>query len=210
MLQVHELYERVSEVLLLAGDAVPLRSGMSVERQLAIAADGSTLEPGEIAAVASALEGLFELREFFCGAAADAKVGRESTSRVGWILRDEREGEGRRGGRDEACWDCCCWVACRGSRFGGRSIRDGRSRFEPIIRRPNWQSFLDTSVLPSKRTVAVIPHRLSLLFPQPTAPPPVRTMPFPALPHVVLACHSVFRPTRHGALWTPHELSRLR
>ena len=72
---MHELYERVSEVLLLAGDAVPLRSGMSVERQqLAIAAEGSTLEPGEIAAVASALEGLFELREFFCGAAADAKV----------------------------------------------------------------------------------------------------------------------------------------
>lgn len=73
-LQVHELYDRVSEVLLLEGDAVPLRSGMSVERQLDIAADGSTLEPGEIAAVASALEGLFELREFFCGAAADAKV----------------------------------------------------------------------------------------------------------------------------------------
>lgn len=73
--QVHELYERVNEVLRLAGDAVPLRAGMAVERQLAIAAEGSTLEPSEIAAVASALEGLFELREFFCGVKADAKVG---------------------------------------------------------------------------------------------------------------------------------------
>lgn len=72
---MNELYERVNEVLLLAGDAVPLRAGMAVEPQLAIAAAGSTLEPTEIAAVASALEGLFELREFFSGAAADAKVG---------------------------------------------------------------------------------------------------------------------------------------
>eukprot|EP00752_Nemacystus_decipiens_P002592 g2425.t1 len=81
--EVHELYERVSEVLLLAGDAVPLRSGMSVERQLAIAADGSTLEAGEIASVASALEGLFELREFFCGATADAKSAGGMVDRSG-------------------------------------------------------------------------------------------------------------------------------
>lgn len=91
---MHELYERVSEVLLLAGDAVPLRSGMAVERQLAIAADGSTLEPGEIAAVSSALEGLFELREFFCGAAADAKVYGGSKIRIGCIVEDEGGAEG--------------------------------------------------------------------------------------------------------------------
>ncbi|CAM9308465.1 unnamed protein product, partial [Ectocarpus sp. 12 AP-2014] len=81
--EVHELYERVNEVLLLAGDAVPLRAGMAVERQLAIAAAGSTLEPTEIAAVASALEGLFELREFFCGAVADAKSAGGMVDRSG-------------------------------------------------------------------------------------------------------------------------------
>lgn len=75
--QVHELYERVNEVFRLAGDAVPLRAGMAVERQLAVAAEGSTLEPSEISAVASALEGLFDLREFFCGVKADSKVGVE-------------------------------------------------------------------------------------------------------------------------------------
>lgn len=107
---MHELYERVSEVLLLAGDAVPLRSGMAVERQLAIAADGSTLEPGEIAAVASALEGLFELREFFCGAAADAKVWRGSKITVRCVF-----GEGGKG-RPDVAWRVVAWrvVAWRG------------------------------------------------------------------------------------------------
>lgn len=95
--QVHELYERVSEVLRLAGDAVPLRSGMAVERQLAIAAEGSTLEPSEIAAVSSALEGLFELREFFCGVEADAKVGRGNRRRGGGLGS---------GGQDICSFEC--------------------------------------------------------------------------------------------------------
>ena len=73
---MNELYERVNEVLRLSNDAVPLRAAMGVERELAVAVSGSTLLPNEIADVSSALEGLYELREWFCGVEAEEKVGR--------------------------------------------------------------------------------------------------------------------------------------
>eukprot|EP00904_Undaria_pinnatifida_P011374 jgi/Undpi1/7367/HiC_scaffold_22.g09840.m1 len=71
--EVNELYERVNEVLRLSNDAVPLRAAMGVERELAVAVSGSTLLPNEIADVSSALEGLYELREWFCGVEAEEK-----------------------------------------------------------------------------------------------------------------------------------------
>lgn len=74
--KVHELYERVNEVLRLSNDAVPLRAGMGIERELAVAVGGSTLLPNEIADVSSALEGLHELREWFCGVKSEEKVCR--------------------------------------------------------------------------------------------------------------------------------------
>lgn len=71
---MHELYERVNEVLRLPAGAIPLSAGMGVEKELALARSGTTLEPNEIADVASALEGLYELREWFCGARDETKV----------------------------------------------------------------------------------------------------------------------------------------
>ena len=47
---------------------------MGVRRELAKAQSGSTLEPSEIADVSAALEGLQELREWFCGDEAEVKV----------------------------------------------------------------------------------------------------------------------------------------
>lgn len=71
---MQELYDRVNEVLRLPAGAVPLRASMGVEPQLALAKAGTTLEPNEIADVASALEGLYELREWFCADQTETKV----------------------------------------------------------------------------------------------------------------------------------------
>lgn len=74
LFQVHELYESVNEVLRLPAEAVPLRASMGVEAEVALARSGTILEPNEIADVASALEGLCELREWFCGAQDERKA----------------------------------------------------------------------------------------------------------------------------------------
>lgn len=109
---MHELYERVNEVLRLPDDAVPLRAAMGVERELALAEDGSTLEPHEIADVASALEGLYELREWFCGNKAEAKVGRSPGGgrgrRVGRGLGEGRRGGEGKGGGEVTMRSCFC------------------------------------------------------------------------------------------------------
>ncbi|CAM9632416.1 unnamed protein product [Discosporangium mesarthrocarpum] len=64
---VDELYNRVNEVMRMSSpDVVPLRAAMGVEEELDIASTGAVLEPAEIAQVGAALEGLDELRQWFC------------------------------------------------------------------------------------------------------------------------------------------------
>lgn len=72
---MHELYERVTEVLRLPSGSIPLRASLGVEAHLDVAQTGTTLEAMDIADVASALEGLGELRDWFCGERAGAEVG---------------------------------------------------------------------------------------------------------------------------------------
>lgn len=135
------MYERVNEYLRLSGDAVPLRGGMGVDRELALAGGGSTLEPGEIADVASALEGLYELREWFCGDKAEAKV---RVCGFGLrVSRSERKGFGAgEGGVDQGerrrVWSCrvYLWTAC-----GVSSMRDVCARDDAHSRRASVWDF---------------------------------------------------------------------
>lgn len=68
---------------------------MGIERELAVAVSGSTLLPNEIADVSSSLEGLHELREWFCGVKSEEKVCGLC------FLGEEREGDGNKAGREE-------------------------------------------------------------------------------------------------------------
>lgn len=72
---MHELYERVNEVLRVPSGTVPLRASMGIESLLAEAERGTTLEPNEVMDVTSALEALHQLRKWFCEKKDEKKVG---------------------------------------------------------------------------------------------------------------------------------------